>query len=521
MKVNFHSENQNEGKLPFYTGENTGEEKTISSKVQEALEACENEQVEIFKAVPAPKQKSFKNQLPDIVQRIMEHNPQPTEELNFLQTIATLAAFGAFMPNTTFSIKTDEFIYPYIYLIAIGPAAGGKSTIKVADKIFKIHAARIYEIMNKEVEASKEAHKKWLKCTQKCKDKEDDCGCGSEPIETPMPTLIISAIITHSKMIQILSNNKPNCTLLLDTELDNATHTNKQDYGNLSPVLRKAYEFESLSSHTHIHGNVCVELPKICLILSGTPEQIKRFLVNKEDGLSSRCIFFNLSYQPYRGIAEFDDSHTHTDTFWKDIKPRIIGISQYFEKHPLHLTLSREGREHIDEYFRAKEESVLVYNDAAYISSTRRMRGILLRLAMVITALEAYGANCAEEHYPISLGTIDLVLSWADFLLAQSYQVCDMLPEPTMTASEGKTYARKVVFDRLPCGFESSIYEKELAGIPNYSKSTFKRDLKEWIKTDLLRKVKHGYYEKVNCQEEETIVEYPKQEPIDEEDLPF
>ena len=511
MKEKSNIADQHQEKLPFYTGE----EKAISSKVQDVYDAIEHS----INSVSVPKTIIFNSQLPEIVQRIKGYHPQTTEELDFLQTIALLNALGMMMINVTFAMKQDEIIYPFLYLTTIGPAAGGKSTVKIADWIAWIHISRIHEEKRKEVEARKEEHKKWKKCTTDCK--EEDCGCGPEPIEIPMPTLNISATISQSKMIQVMYENAPYCTWLFETELDNASHTNKQDYGNLSSTLRKAFEFETLSSHTHLHGNVCVELPKLCLILCGTPKQIIRFLVNKEDGLSSRCIFFNLSYQPYRGIAEFDDSHTHTDTFWKDIKPRIIGISQYFEKHPLHLTLSREGRERIDEYFRAKEESVLVYNDAAYISSTRRMRGILLRLAMVITALEACEANCAEEHYPISLGTIDLVLIWADFLLAQSYQVCDMLPEPTMTASEEKIYAKKVIFDRLPCRFESSIYEKELAGIPNYSKSTFKRDLKEWIKTGLLRKVKHGYYEKVNCQEEETIVEYPKQEPIDEEDLPF
>lgn len=502
---------KNEESVLNQTGQEYNNEEQKCSNAQMLTKRDEQKQAKELKDFLVPNIQCYKCSLPFSVQQILNQALDQENDCAFLSTLSILTGFGAMMPNVSFKVKDNEVIYPFLMAIAIGSAAGGKSTIKIGYRLFRIHANRIMEELTPMVKQSKTEHDKWKKCTNKCK--EDDCGCGDEPEELSMPQLIISATISQSKLIDALTKNQSYGTMLFETELDNASQTNKQEYGNLSPTLRKIYEFEPISTHSHSRGDISVEQPKMAVLMSGTPDQIYRFLINKEDGCLSRCLFYHIPYHQYKGIADFDDTNVHTDTFWKNMDPQIREMSRYFEEHTLRLTLDREGRQLFDDYFRAREEALLVYNNDAYISSTRRMRGILLRLAMVITAIEAYEARSTEKTYPISHDTARLVLSWADFLLAQSYQTCDMLPDKEVSSSEGRSAFKKVLFDRLPCSFKLEVawgfVDNSERG--HYSFSTLRRDIDRWEKLNLIKKVKHGYYEKVDCQEKTITVTIPEQ----------
>lgn len=422
-------------------------------------------------------------------------------ERKLLLTITVLISYGAMMLHVSCWINENEEIYPYLFLITIGDAAIGKSILKIGNRIYSYHASLIAKESQVEVEESKIAIKKWKDCISKCK--EEDCGCGVEPTLVKKKNLLISASISYSKLISNLFDNQPESMLLFDTELDNASHTDKQDFGNLSPTLRKIFENEPVSTHTHTHGNITVENPKMACIMSGTEKQIMRFLGNKEDGFVSRCIYFLLRFSHYKGIADFDDSKANIlqDT-WKLIYKQVETASMYFRKHHLQLTMDKEVRLLIDEYFSHKEQEVLPYNSSAYLACTRRMRGILIRIMMIIEALHACEDNFQGTTWPIPVETARFVLGMANFLLEQSFQICDILPDVKESAEDSKERLQKELMDKLPCDFSFGDGLQLAQEILKCSESTFKRLLRKWIERGLLEKSAHNQYHKVNCKEE-------------------
>ena len=470
-----------------------------------------SEEVQNFlEQVRRPKaQKSIKGLENSIWLRILEHyTPKDDDELQSVLSLSLLTSFGAMMEDVSFSVKRNETIYPNLYLFVVTAAASGKSIIKISHQVFDIYAHIIgveYHNLHKD---SMQKHRVWDKCIKSCKDPEQPCNCGEEPTVVPTKHLRISATISLSKLIQTLADNAPAVTLLFDTELDSASNTNKQDYGKISPELRKAFEFEPLSSHTHSHGDVEVQCPRLSLILSGTQAQLVRFLVNKEDGLLSRRMFVFMKFRKYQGLADFDDTEDKDFDFWEtNVVPEVTRLVNYFHKKKLRLQMVPEVRSLFDDYIRSMEEMLLPYADEAYIAITRRMRSILLRLCMVIAGLRAYEERFAGERYPITQDIVEWVLSWADYLMAGSIQASDILPEDIQEGYTGRKEVHRQFFQNLPARFtkkEATAAAHEHYG-KNISESTLKRLLEQWLTVGLLKRESHGVYLKCEAGEEAPV----------------
>src|SRR5690606_30104441 len=123
---------------------------------------------------------------------------------------------------------------------------------------------------------------------------------GKLPAPPPMPTpaghtkLYLPANSTKTAMMQLLMENNGR-GIIFETEGDTLADMLRQDYGNFSDVLRKAYHHESVSFFRRANNeDVFIEHPQLSVVLSGTQDQLHRLIPTIENGLFSRFCFYIL-----------------------------------------------------------------------------------------------------------------------------------------------------------------------------------------------------------------------------------
>jgi hypothetical protein len=192
--------------------------------------------------------------------------------------ISSLSVLSACLPNIYGMYDSDK-VYPNLYSMIIAPAASGKGVMnKSRILVEKIHD-RLLELSLEEQKACKEEKKKG-----KEKDFEN---CPSPEIK------ILPANISTSEMYSYLSRSQ-NGLIIIESEADTMGIMLNNDWSNYSDVLRKAFQHENLSISRKIE-NIFVEIkePKLSLLLSGTPQQLKSLIKSKENGLFSRFIVYS------------------------------------------------------------------------------------------------------------------------------------------------------------------------------------------------------------------------------------
>lgn len=98
--------------------------------------------------------------------------------------------------------------------------------------------------------------------------------------------------------------------LICETEADTVSTAIGGDHGHWSDLLRKCFDHDRLAynrrtNHEYRECNVTF----LCVLLSGTPAQIKPLIPSAENGLFSRQLFY---YMP--AIEEWEDQFNEADT---------------------------------------------------------------------------------------------------------------------------------------------------------------------------------------------------------------
>ena len=287
-------------------GTNRESQQTKKDKVTKRQKAIVEKNMEDF----VDEDKLLGTPCPD-VDVLMKYIPQyfwdytisknSNKHTQFASVMALLVSGGAAFMNIRCQVRRGEKATGKLFFITSGPAASGKSCIKRPHELFLAYANAIENESEAEVAKQKEAHTKWKSCQNKCK--EEDCGCGAEPVVPGRVRINLSLNISPSKLVHQQAHNKNIPCLLYTTEID---HNLDLKENPLSPVLREGYESETISSHTHAHGDVRVDEPSMALLAAGTPMQVVSLLGNKENGLASRVLIMYLPESDYIGLAEED-----------------------------------------------------------------------------------------------------------------------------------------------------------------------------------------------------------------------
>jgi hypothetical protein len=276
------------------------------------------------------------------------------------------------------------------------------------------------------------------------------------PEQPPRKMFFIPANSSSSAFIQALSDNNFS-GVIFETEADTLADTFKQEWGNFSDVLRKAFHHESTSMFRR-KDNEFIEIrdPHIAIALSGTPKQVHNMMPDVENGLFSRFLYY-----AFEDNSEFKNpfvSHrpvNYTD-FFLEKSGIIFELYQQLNnlREPISFQLTEEQGQQFTEQFNAmlSRNKLLLGRD--FDANIKRLGLITFRVAMILSALRI--PEEGELPNPMICSDLDFQTAMivATTLEKHAIAVFQNLPNNDLKGAKLK------FFEKLPQQFDRQGYLK-------------------------------------------------------------
>lgn len=408
--------------------------------------------------------------LPLDLQRITEKFDNREKDMILLSSLGVLSNC---LPNIAGYYDRD-LVYPHLYVMIIAPAASGKGVITFSTKL-------IEPIHNKIVAESREAK---VLCEQK---KKKDKNMAKESCPN-IQVKKVPANISTSELYSFVAGSSHGL-LIFETEADTLTNTLKQEWGAFDDVLRKAYHHEPMSI-SRKSENLFEEIsePKLAVVISGTPGQLKPFLKSRENGLFSRFIYYTFDeISEFKDVFDEEDiiSHNEFEDFSNQLF-RLYGELAALEK-PIIFRFNANQKMTFKDELSFIWQDIIDTHSEAFLTNLKRHGLICFRIAMILSAIrhkenlaEMEFLNCSDEDF-------ETALALTKTLLRHSQVVFDSMDVGLISSQD------EDLLDGLPVVFKrNQIIAKGLAmGIP---KRTIDDKLAKWLHKKIVRRVKKGEY---------------------------
>ncbi|WP_234567492.1 DUF3987 domain-containing protein [Rhodohalobacter sp. 614A] len=287
--------------------------------------------------------------------------------------------------------------------------------------------------------------------------------------------------------------------IIFETEIDTMLKAFKQDWGNFSDLLRKAFHHEDLSINRK-GDQFIIANPSLSVFLTGTPDQFRNLFQNTENGFYSRFLIYAYSppyewqsHQPTKDSKVLEELIIKTSERLYELNTILLN-----RELPLYVTLNPSQWNLLDSTF---EEILMNYFNKGYsdvlISTVKRGAIIALRISAILTMVRLMDEISDSirtratvvpqtEDIQTAIDIVTATLEHSRQMYMQELQHRDISYDPFIDS----------IFIRLPERFTTSeaIQIGESLGCPE---RTLKRKLSKLISRGRLKKVAHGHYEKV------------------------
>ena len=320
------------------------------------------------------------DQLPEILKESAEMFQDAIEKDVFL--IGAISVISGCLPNVQ-GIYFDEPVSAHLYSFITAPAGSGKGKLKWT----KYFGLKIHKSMVEQSNRAKEEYEQELENYNNL-NKNQRQGV-KRPREPKRKMFYIPANSSSSAFIQALSDNDFK-GIIFETEADTLAGTLKQDWGNFSDVLRKAFHHESTNMFRRKDNeHIEVEDPHLAIALSGTPKQVHNMMPDVENGLFSRFLYY--AFEDYSDFKNPFISHQQVNytEFFESKGEQMYELYQILNSQPtpIQFSFTAEQGEVFTEQFNTlyKRNRMLLGND--FNANSRRLGLVTFRIAMVLRTL--------------------------------------------------------------------------------------------------------------------------------------
>lgn len=431
------------------------------------------------------------NNLPELlIQATAPMNSTQEKDLVLIGSIVVLSA--CMLP--VFTIYGGKKIWANSYLFVPGPAGSGKGRLDLCWRLAAPIHRDLVEIWNE----AKEQYKKDLADYQRNKK-----NGGVYPPERPPITLLrVPGNSSATSFNQALSENPS--LLQFETEGDTIVNTFKNDYGNYSDSFRKAFAHESFGYLRRGNDGEHAEVidPKLAVVLSGTPEQLRSLIKDSENGLFSRFLFYNINADDSWRNGFIDDVdgqslEEHFDNLGQDYHEFYQRLSAAGN---IRFYLTLEQQQKFNDFMAECKATFLSVNGRQYSASAHRLAWAHLRISMVLSVLRLMELEempreiyCTDVDFETALSMIKTLNRHNDYV----FNLLSTKSEFTLTASDSfRSSVRKAILDALPPNFSSSDFEI-IAKTLGSCKRTVRRQVDRAILDGIVKKTGHDSYVKV------------------------
>lgn len=443
------------------------------SKDLEDLKDLKDSETNIYKGIDVWVFENLPPFLKNVVKPFEENHER---DLVFLSTLPMLSNIlplkGKYMQKT---------IYPNLFLFIAASASAGKGAMGWAKKLVEsIDEGKLAEYLEK-----KEAYEAL-----------DDEGKkkANKPIKQ---SFLISGNASFAAFAQQLSNNKGIGTIV-ETEADSINNASKHDWGDYSDIMRKSFEFETISIlRKNDDDSFNITTPRLSIVLTGTKNQLSTFINSVENGLFSRFMFFMLPLvkkwkNPFEEAvnleAHFDDLAKALHNFY------------FLKRNSKNVKLTKEQQERFNQNLEMYQNQLDFLFGEEIIASVRRLGGIHFRICIILTGVRYYdnfftAKNVERKHLMCDDIDFEIANRIMIFLIANLKLVYRYLPKPN-PVEEVLSQIQLRLFESLNDEFTFSEFKTKSKEL-DIAFSTAEGFLRKYRKLGLVEKLEHGRYRKI------------------------
>ena len=334
------------------------------------------------------------HRLPNGLRLITEQFTERKRERDVV-LLSSLTVLSNCFPNVS-GVYDGKVMYPHLYAVIIAPPASGKGVMNYSRQLIEpIH----YSVLA-------DSKSSYDLCAEPLKKNESDKHC------PPIQAKIVPANISSSELYAYLSASDDG-VLIMESEADTLTQMLGNDWSNYSDLLRKCFHHEPVSiARKEDRAFFEVKKPKMSLLLSGTPEQAKKLIHSKENGLFSRLMIYNFTEIDAEFKNVFEAKLTDIDEIFNGVGSMIFDLYNKLInlETPITFHFTESQKWKFQETFSFIKQDIIEHHSQDFVSSLHRAGLIAYRLAMVLTILR----NIDE----INEDTNELICSNVDFLIA-------------------------------------------------------------------------------------------------------
>ena len=304
------------------------------------------------------------------------------------------------------------------------------------------------------------------------------------------------------KMVEVMGGRG----IIMATEMDTLTQVLRSAFGKISDIIRCIFEHEAISQLRRKDDEfIEVRDPHISMLLSGTPNQLKPLLNNRENGLMSRfaCYVVNSTQDFDDSVwdADIEDGVPHEavlyDRLSNQLGERYLWMSM--AEHDCYFYLSPAQRQTIKRMFRSEYDTYSQEMGQMFVSTLKRMPVIMKRIGMILTGLRLDMSQALPERVVCSDEDFNTMLLIGHKLLMHAAMMYQMLPEikSTEIGEIGSTLLQKQFFQMLPENFskQDAVKQAEVLGV---NVRTMEDWLEKLIKHVRIERVMKGQYHKTS-----------------------
>lgn len=305
--------------------------------------------------------------------------------------LPALLLYSGVMPNV-FGIYHEKRVHTPFYLIIDAPSGARKGIIDDVRQLVMPIEFELRRQYSQEKDEYEQQLSEW-----NALDRKQRAG-RQEPKEPKYHSLFVPANSSSTSWQQALADNGER-GIMFETEADTLTQALKQEYGNYSDGLRKAFHHEHIDySRRTENEHVSIDHPQLAALLTCTPNQIVLLLSPNEveNGLASRFLFYNLK-----------GGHEWLNPFASGSEPladRVYEVGKLYQElyiellqradHPVQIVLSKQQENEFNDFFKPLlPEQIGLYGES-FDAFVYRLGLVAFRLAMILTVLRCY------EHQP-------------------------------------------------------------------------------------------------------------------------
>jgi hypothetical protein len=413
--------------------------------------------------------KEIYDDLPDLLKKLVGEFSEREKDVVLLSSLGVLSNC---IPNVMgYYDKKKHF--SHLYTMVIAPPASGKGSMGYSSILIdKIH--------QHELNKSRSKIKNW--------GKEKIGKCPSLDVK------ILPGNVSSSKFYSHMKENEHGL-LIFESEADSISNMLKQDWGNFSDILRKAYHHEKISISREIDDKfIEVESPKLSMVISGTPGQVKPLVLSTENGLFSRFLYYyfddGIEWKDVTPTDNFTDYTTVFKNSSNDIYELYVELEKV--KEPIEFQFTDEQWEKLNCTLK-NATTIFLDNGLSSLSSSVFRNGLnLFRIAMVLSVLR--NIDTITDNQKLICADIDFEISHSiiKYLLDHVILVSEIFKKDKF----GLSVYDLNILSNLPKKFKRDEAIK-IAGKLEIKTRTMDGYLKKWKIKNVIKPVKPGYYEKI------------------------